>query len=414
MTGVPAATAPAFEPRDRAFVADPYPTLHKLRRHSPVTRLEDRGAWAVTGYAQVRSLLRDPRSGFASATDEPVRSRDTGGEQSILSARDYTLTLFSLWMQGRPSGDHARLRRLARGIFSPSAVAAWQERIQGLVDERVEQALAHGGMDVIEDLGRPLALTIAAEFVGIPAEVQPALGGFARELAHRLDVWPTPAGRERGVLAVAALAPHLRELVREWRSAPSAEDNLLSSLARASAEGALSEEEAVSHAAIFFFAGHVTTQHVIGNGVLALLQHPDQWELLRARPEAIGTAVEEFLRYDTPGPVAQRVATEDIEIDGQTIARGDLILLLLAGANRDPAVFSEPDSLDVTRSPNLHLSFGHGPYHCLGAAFARLEAKLAIGTLVRRLPPPRLATAALEWEDTFVVRGLRSLPIVFP
>jgi cytochrome P450 len=172
----------------------------------------------------------------------------------------------------------------------------------------------------------------------------------------------------------------------------------------------LTDDQLIGHAGLLLMAGHVTTQHLVGNAMLALLRHPDQWNRLCEQPELIVTAVEELLRYDTPAAGALRVARDDITIEGAVIRRGDPLVLLFGAANRDPAVFSEPDRLDITRSPNPHLGFGHDSHYCIGAALARLEAEVMIGTLARRAPRLRLASGTLEWEDTLMVRGLRSLP----
>jgi cytochrome P450 len=174
----------------------------------------------------------------------------------------------------------------------------------------------------------------------------------------------------------------------------------------------MSEDELVSHGALLLFAGHINSQHLVGNGVLALLRNPDQWELLRSRPELIESAVEELLRYDSPAWMTPRLALTDFAIAGETIRRGEHIALLLGAAHRDPSIFVDPDKLDITRSPNPHLGFGHGAHYCLGAALGRLEARIMIGTLVQRVPRPRLDDAPLEWEDTMAIRGLKSLPIL--
>jgi pimeloyl-[acyl-carrier protein] synthase len=271
--------------------------------------------------------------------------------------------------------------------------------------------VARGRLDVVNELGRPVALAIAMDLAGIPEAMRPEVAGQASELFHRLAT--RPAVRERGLLALTALAPRLRELIAEWQVRPPDDDNLLWSLEQARTQGALSEDEVIAHGVLLLLSGHLTTQHLTGNGVLALLRHPDQWDLLRARPQLIETAVDELIRYDSPGTMMQRTALDEIEAADETIGRGDRVFLLLGAANRDPAVFADPDRLDITRSPNPHIGFGGGVHACPGAGLARLEAEVVIGSLVRRLPPPRLETEALEWEEASQVRGLVSLPILF-
>jgi cytochrome P450 len=309
----------------------------------------------------------------------------------------------------RPATDHARLRRLFQPAFTPSRVKARRARIQDLTDEALDRALARGRLDVVNDLGRPIALAIAMDLAGIPEAMRADVGALAPELFYRLEEGPI---RERGLLAMAVLAPRLRELITEWRVRPPGDGNLLWSLEQARQGGALSEDEVVAQGVLLLLAGHITSQHLIGNGVLALLRHPDQWERLRTGPQLMETAVDELLRYDSPSTMLRRRALDEIEAGGQTIRRGDEVALLVGAANRDPSVFADPDRLDVARSPNPHLAFGRGAHYCLGAAVARLEAEVIIGTLVRRVPSPRLESETLEWERTVLVRGLVSLPIL--
>jgi len=401
---VTATATPLLDPADPAFRADPYPTWRALREGGSVRRLEDTRDWIVTGYREVRTLLRDPRTGYAGAEPEPAPTTDI--DVPFVRARAKALSILETFMHRRAPEDHKRLRRVARPALNEPAAKARRARMEELVDASVERALANGGMDVIADLARPLAVTIAAELVGIPAQVRSQLDGWGREMTYWIEIWPTPVERERGILAMASLAPRLREISPE-------SGTILAALRQANADGQITEDEAISHAALFFLAAHVTTVNLIGNGLLALVRNPNQWQLLRERPAAIASAVEELLRFDTPGPAIKRRAREDIEVGPHAISRGDLIVLSLAAANRDPAAFPEPDRLDLTRSPNPHLSFGHDAHYCLGAAFARLEAQIAIGTLARSVARIRLATEEPEREDWFVVRGLKSLPIEF-
>jgi cytochrome P450 len=398
----------AFDPFDPAFRVDPDPFYRALREHSPVARLPDLGCWAVTGYDEVRSFVRDPR---AVPKEPPAPRPKPQTQEPFLRAREEATWLFTRWMHRREPADHLRLRRLTRHAFTPDRVAERRARIQELTDDCIESALESGRVDVVKDLGRPVAITIAAELLGIPEAMRGAFGTGAGELAYHLELGVSRPQLERSIFAMASLASLVREIMPDGRDRP-AGDDLLSALERARARGELTEEEAVVHAVFFFFGGHVTAQHLIGNGVLALARHPDQWELLRAQPSLIQPAIEELVRYDPPAPVLQRIALADIELGGETIRSGDKVMLLLAAANRDPAVFDDPDRLDITRSPNPHLGFGQDAHYCLGAALARLEAEVAIGTLVRHFPPPRLETETLQWEDSFVIRGLTSLPIL--
>lgn len=396
------ATLP-FDPADPGFRADPHPTWRALRERAPVLRLGDGRGWCVTGYAEVRSLLRDPRVGFSSDGGDPAPVADGG--HPLARARAGAVRLLRAWMHGRNPEDHARLRRLTRGIFSPAAVERRRLRVERLVEESVERATARGRMDVLGDFAQPLALTTAAEVVGIPPDIERGLAGWAREMVHGQEIWPTRAGRERGLLALAALTPQLRGIVDP------PDGTLLAELRRALAARLVSDEEVLANAAMYFFTAQITTQHLIGNGVLALLRNREQWDLVREDPGTMPVAVEELLRFDTPVPMIKRMVLSDLDFAGETLQHGDRVLLVLAAAHRDPAAFPAPHLLDVTRSPNPHLAFGHDAYYCVGAALARLEADVAISALVRLPSPPRLATSAPEWDDTFAIRGLRSLPV---
>jgi cytochrome P450 len=395
-----------FDTADPAFHDDPYRAYRELRERAPVAWLPEPELWLVTGWEEVRSLMRDPRLAAEVPPDPPL---SPGGSHPFLRTREEARRLFPLFMLYRPPADHGRLRQLFQPAFAPARVRERRARIQDLTDEALERAAGRGRLDVVQELGRPIALAIAMDLAGIPEAMRSAVGKMASELFYRLEFGPN---RERGLLAMAGLVPLLRRLIAEWRTRPPGDDNLLWRLEQARQEGAMSEDEVVAQGVLILLAGHATSQHLIGNGVLALLRHPDQWELLRERPELIQTAVEELVRYDGPARVADRMALDKVEVGGETIRRGDRVGLMVAAANRDPAAFRDPDRFDVTRSPNPHLGFGRGPHYCVGAALARLEAEVAIGTLVRRMPPPRLETESLEWEPSALVRGLTSLPLI--
>jgi cytochrome P450 len=400
----PYAPEVAFDPLDAAFVADPHPTYRAWRAQGPVVRLAERDTWAVIGHAQARSLLADPRV-VAHRAHEPAAT-DVAFAHPLVRARADATQLFASFVHHRPPPDHARLRRLIAPAFSPRQVAARRMRAQELCEASVDAGLARGRMDVVGDLARPLALTVSGELLGIPAALHDELGALARDLARALEPFrPSAAARERGVLAMIALAERLRELLRDERL-----DGLLGSLQRAAARGEISEPEVVGHGALLLFAGHLTTQHLIGNGVLALLGAPDQWRRLCEQPELVEHAVEESLRFDPPSPVAPRRLLADVEVGRLTLRAGDPVWMLLAAANRDPAAFPAPDAFDLTRRPNPHLAFGHGAHRCVGAALARLEAQAAIGALARRVPAVRLAGEP-TWERS-TLRGPATLEVI--
>ena len=409
MSGSPVAPSIHFDPGDREFQADPHAFYRELRERASLARVANRQQWVVCGYDLIRSLLRDPR---VDAEIPPAAADQPDGQHPFLGAREEARTLFASMLHHQGPADHKRLRRLVLPAFSPKRVAARRARIQELTDASLDAALARGRMDVVDDLARPVAVTIAGEVLGIPEASRSGLGDLSCELIHQLDTPTSPVRRERGILAMLALAPALRELIADWRTCPPTDGNLLWALEQARESGSMTEDEVLGHGALLLFAGQLTSRHLIGAGLLALMRHPDQWDLLRAQPELIETAVEELLRYENPAPALARTAREEFEFAGEVISPGDSVLLLTGAANRDPAVFADPERLDITRRPNPHLAFGHDAHYCVGAALARLEAEVAIGTFVRRVPRPRLETETVEWEETFVLRGPTSLPVV--
>jgi pimeloyl-[acyl-carrier protein] synthase len=408
--------AAALDLADPRFIADPHPVFHEMRSEAPVCRLPDRDAWAVTSYEHVRALMRDPRVAPMLEPGERPQSPplpEAGGEHPFFRAREESRRLFARAFHARAPADHKRLRRLLRPPFAPARVAARRARIEGIVDELTANAAARGRMDVVGELARPLALTTAGELIGIPEPQRRHFAAGVRELVPHLDVNRTAVARERGLLAMIELASRMRTIVPAPGSSPEGEATLLGLLARAYARGEVTEEDVIANGVFLFFASYMTTQHLVGNAVLSLVRNPDQWERLRSRPDMTTTAVDELLRYETSVPATQRHAREDIEIAGATIPRGGLIVLFIGAAHRDPAVFADPDRLDLTRSPNPHFGFGHGVHYCLGAALGRLVAEVAVRTMVERIGIPRLDSDHLEWEPTFIVRGLKALPLAF-
>jgi cytochrome P450 len=268
-------------------------------------------------------------------------------------------------------------------------------------------------MDIIADLAYPLPVTVIAEMLGVPAEDRERLKRWSDEFVVYFSKSPTqvtPEEYDRASRAVSAEEDYFRAAVAQLRTGD--KPSLLGAMSHAEEAGdRLTEQELYANANLLLTAGHETTTTLIGNGVLALLRNPDQLEKLRADPSLLPGAIEEFLRYDSPVQFTHRVAKEDITVGDKTIRRGQFVYLMLGAANRDPARFPDPDRLDVTRKDNHHVSFGQGPHFCLGAPLARLEAQIAFGTLLHRFKALRLTTDRLEYQQTFNLHGLRSLPV---
>jgi cytochrome P450 len=307
------------------------------------------------------------------------------------------------------------LRALVNKAFTPRVIEAMRPHIQDIVDGLLDRVQQQGAMDVIADLAYPLPVTVICEMLGVPATEHEAIRRWSADLVRSLDAIGPFADadvQERGVQARRALGEYFRVLMSERRRDPRP-DLLTGLIAAEDAGDRLTEGELLAMCVLLFVAGHETTVNLIGNGVLALLHHRDQLRRLRDEPALIPAAVEEFLRYDSPVQRTARIPVDDVEIEGHKIPHGTMVVAAIGAANRDPAHFSDPDRLDIARTENRHVAFGFGIHFCLGAPLARLEAQIAIGTLVSRAPKLQLATqAAPEWRESLTLRGLKALPII--
>lgn len=382
---------------------DPYPIYRELREHHPVFWNCHVDGWVFSRYADAVEILHHEALGRGGYVE---RLEAQFGKSLILESYRNDLGFLD-------PPDHTRLRALVSKAFTPIAVAAMRPRIAEITDELLDLAAGAGTMDVISQLGYPLPLAVICDMLGIDRGEREQFKNWvygvvrARGLVHDRTILEAA---DRGY---ASLAHRLDELLAERRRAP--RDDLLSALLAAE-EGAqrLTHAEVITTVVTLFGAGHETTKNLIGNGVLALLRNPDQLELLRRSPELIDSAVEEFLRYDSPTQAPPpRVAHDGVVIGGQLVRRGESVSVLLGAANRDPAEFVQPDRLDITRHPNHHLAFSLGIHYCLGAGLARAEARSAIGRLVERMPALRLATDRIEWQKADRFRGPLALVVAF-
>ncbi|HWS55879.1 MAG TPA: cytochrome P450 [Pyrinomonadaceae bacterium] len=399
-----------------AFEADPYPTYAALREESPVCRVrlpDGRRAWLVTRYDDIARVLHDHARFSSRAMLSQV------GEPPALSPRAReVMTLFSLIMSSKDPPDHTRLRTLVERGFAPRLIGGLRPYVEGLAGELLDavEARARAGgsreFDLVADYAFPLPAAVIMKLLGVPAE--------DRDNIRR---WSEPLLKfDRSAESAEALAPevsvfvdYVRSLLAAKRESPG--DDLISGLVagRKPGEG-LTEMELVSLTFQLIFAGHTTTSHLIGNGVLALLTRPEQMEKLKADPSLVRGAVDELLRFDAPQQMRARLAVEDAEVGGVQVRRGEVVLLALGSGNRDRAHFEAPDELDITRGDGRHLSFGLGIHRCFGVPLARLEGEAAIGTLLRRMPDLRLAVAPGELRRLpggLHQRGLASLPVTF-
>ena len=391
------------------FFADPYPFYHQLRSTQPVYWSDRLGAWLLTRYTDVASALHDSRlksgsriQAIMSQLPETVRSETQPLYQHLTKMMAFT-----------DPPNHTRLRTLVGKAFTPGTVAKLRPRIQAIVDELLDKVQGTGKADLVRDFAYPLPAIVICEMLGIPLEVRDHFKQWSNDIVGFVSAGQVTAHKAlTAQRSVAALTEYFLSLCEQRRQHP--REDLISALVIAEEEGdKLTEDELLSMCVQLFFAGFETTEGLIGNGLLALMRNPDQLKNLRDNPSLIGTAVEEFLRYDNSVQRQARVASVDLEIGGQRILQGQYLLLFIGAANRDPAQFRDPDRLDISRCENKHVAFGHGIHFCIGAPLARLEGEIAINTVLRCFPGVQLMSQSLAWEELLALRKLKSLKVSF-
>jgi cytochrome P450 len=400
-----AKTEPLFDPLSPEYIRDPYPFYERLRSTDPI-HLTEHHAYLASRHAEVSLVLRDKRFGKDFVERTVRRYGPKIMEEPVFRSMSH-------WMLQQDPPDHTRLRGLVVKAFTARRVEDMRPRIQQIVDQTIDAVIDSGHMDLIEDFAFRLPVTIICDMLGIPEEHREAFYKGSRDGGRILEPVPMTAQEIAQANAGNALARMYFEQLFELRRREPGDD-LTTQLVQAEEDGSkLTNEELTANIILLFGAGHETTVNLIGNGLLALHRNPEQLALLKSNPSLVTNAIEEFLRYDSSVQLTSRVALEDIDdLGGKKIPRGESVLCLLGSANRDPAAYPDhPDRLDITR-PNVRpLSFGGGIHHCLGAQLARIEAEIAISTLLRRLPELRLDDADNpEWRPTFVLRGLKRLP----
>ena len=384
------------------FLDNPYPFYQALRRFEPVHHSPD-GSLFLTRYADVVAVYKDRR--FSS--DKKIEFKPKFGDGWL-----YVHHTTSLVFNDPPL--HTRVRRLIMGALNPRALSALEPKLVALIDRLLDAAAARGGMDVIEDFASAIPIQVIGDLLGVPQADRGPLRGWSLLILGALEPVLTEAQLAAGNRAVADFRDYLIELVADRRRHLGDPDSdMLSRLILGEADGdKLTEEELLQNCIFLLNAGHETTTNLIGNGVAALLDHPQELARLRADPSLIKSAVEEFLRYESSNQLGNRRAAEAVEIAGQTYPEGTLITLGIGAANRDPEEFPDPDRLDITRAPNRHLAFGSGMHACAGMTLARLEGQIAIGHLVARFPKIERA-GPFKRGGRARFRGFLSYPVTF-
>ena len=394
-----------YNPRSAETIADPFPVLRRLQDEEPLHWCASLGGWVLTRYDDVRSILLDKR--FSADRLKPFFEHLSPERRARLKTLEWSV---GLWAVFTDPPDHTRLRRLMNGAFTSRAVERMEPRVQAIASELLEAAAGRQEMDFVADFAYPLPALVVMEMLGVPAVDLSRFKPWSDDMALFVGgALLTPEKYDRAEAATREMSAYFLALIADRRARP--QDDLISALVAAEAAGdVMSEEELAATCILLLFAGHETTANLLANGLFYLLQNPEQLALLRRRPGLVASAVEEMLRYDGPAAALVRVALEDVQLHGRTIARGQRVVTMLNAANRDPRQFPDADRFDVTREPNRNIAFGHGIHFCLGAPLARLEGRIALPIVLRRLQEIALL-AEPEWHDTLVLRGVQRLPI---
>jgi cytochrome P450 len=388
---------------DPAVVADPYPAFAAARAQAPVQWHEALGLWLAFTHNESNAVLRDRRLGRIWRDKAPAERFES-----------FNLIHRNAILEMEPP-DHTRLRRLISTAFARGHVERlrpWvQELADRLVDDLVERSAGSTPVDLFTGMAEQLPVAVIAELLGVPEADRPLLRPWSNAIVKMYEYGRTTQVEDDAERAAAEFVAYLRSLAAERRATPG-EDLLSHLVTMRDADGdRLTEDELVTTCILLLNAGHEATVNVSGNGVLALLEHPDQLQRLREDPSLLPTAIEELMRFDSPLQLFERTATEDVAIGGVTVERGQKIAALLGSANRDPAVFADADTLDVGRTENPHISFGAGVHFCIGAPLARVELQASFGALLRRTSVLELGAPAVRRPE-FVMRGLRELPLL--
>lgn len=395
-----------FDPLAPQVLADPYPFYAWLRAHDPIhwgvgSSGEEGGCWYVTGYDDAVALLKDGRLGRE--IDKVMPERVT------LPADADAAAIIGEWMVLRDPPWHTYLRGLVHRAFTPQMIERWTPRMEAIIGSLLAK-VDRRGFDLLEEVAVPFPVYVVAEMLGVPPADVPLFSPWTKALAAVIEFEQTPEVAASGAAAMRELADYLRGIIAQRKREP--QDDLISALLGLATETPIREDVLIGACTQLLFGGNDPVAHLIGNGVLALLEHRDQWQALGAQRLVTTSAVDEAMRYNSSVQMTFRYALTDVEWGSKRMRTGDLVAIVFGAANRDSGHFVEPDVLDINRSPNKHLSLGQGIHYCLGAALARTEGRVVLGALRRAMPNLRLAQEEKQWTRTVAVRGLTRLRVV--
>jgi len=386
-------------------LAAPFEHYRALREYDPVHWDPFMHAWVVTSYPETVTVLMQYS---ADRTPAPAHLDRLG--LSFMKPFAEVMLQQMMFMDGTA---HTRLRKLCAAAFTPARVEDLRSVIDSIANELIDKVIAFGHMDLLADFANPLPAIVTARLLGVPVEDHEKLHGWVLDIAEVLGNFQHDPDRVAEIVkSLEDLKNYVATRIEEQRRCPTG--GLIHSLMMAEVEGQhLSDDEVIANTIITLVGGHETTMNLIASGFFSLLKHPASFEQLRARPEIVGSAVEELLRFESPVQHTARIAPADMQLGGKTIQKGSRVVAVLAAANRDPNRFPDPDRLDLLRSDNRHLAFGWAAHFCFGAPLARMEGQIAFTTLLRRLKRPVLLEKSLHWRDNAGLRGLTTLKIGF-
>ncbi|MBK9524195.1 MAG: cytochrome P450 [Bacteroidetes bacterium] len=390
-------------------VADPHSYYRTLRENERVHWNERWKGWVLTGYKEVVDVLRDPEN-FSSDRMGYLEKELSQEEQESIAPIFHVL---KYWMVFRDPPEHTVLRMLLNKLFTPVAIERYRPMVRKIVQKALDKVVHTGKMEVIRDFAYDIPMSVILELIGAPdldrdkiKEWSEAIGVFFFIKADE------PRRREIACEGINSLVEYITPLIQQRRDHPGID--LISLLISAEEAGQITYNDVLATCVLLIFGGHETTMNLIANGTLALMEHPEQWEILRDNPVFLKRAVEELLRYDGSVKSTVRWAKKDVMVGDKLVKQGERLLVSLSGANRDPLQFENPDTLDVTRDPNLHVAFAHGIHVCLGASLARMEAEEAFAGLIKRITCPKVdEDAYLNYYPSVVHRALKNLPVTF-
>ena len=391
-------------------IADPYAYYGRLRDQDPIHWNEAYALWVVTRHDDLVWLTRHHELFSSAVFKNDPRPAYPDIDESDLGLYEYVKNYQGEQFIQHDRPAHLEMRRVMHSYFTPKSMEAWRPFVVGAVKQLLDEAEAKGEMDVMRDLATPLPVLVIAEMMGVPPEER----GHVRRLAEKLlYIGRGEPDRMKPLTeGMRGMIEYVEPLVERRIVDPG--DDFISVLARGEKQGVFTRHQVLVNTSLLLLAGHETTINLLCNGTLALLNHPDQWALLKQDPASRAkAATEECLRYDFPVKSIQRIASEDVELRGKVLRKADRVRWFISSANRDPDAFAEPETFDIARHPNQHVAFGSGTHHCLGATLARVEGQEVFKALAERFPRLSVATDALEYQPSITFRSLKSLPVVW-